>query len=91
MNLLGCFDRFMAICDDAGIIISLFILFIYQLSSYKIWRIFIYDLPIHLDVQRNASKIQFEEFKENKGLRKHENNVTLSVSCKLNINNNIML
>ena len=27
MNLLGSFDMFMAICDDAGIIVSLFILF----------------------------------------------------------------
>ena len=32
MNLLGSFDMFMAICDDAGIIISLFILFIFIAS-----------------------------------------------------------
>ena len=29
MNLLGSFDRFVAICDDAGIIISLLLLILH--------------------------------------------------------------
>ena len=37
MNLLGSFDRFVAICDDAGIIISLLLnSFKNQLESYKL-------------------------------------------------------
>ena len=30
MNLLGSFDRFVAICDDGGIIISLFFIVLYN-------------------------------------------------------------
>ena len=35
MNLLGSFDMFVAICDDAGIIISLFIIYIYTYPNSK--------------------------------------------------------
>ena len=48
MNLLGSFDMFMAICDDAGIIISLFIfIFIYiyvcDVSIYNMIYILLID------------------------------------------------
>ena len=56
MNLLGSFDRFVAICDDAGIIISLFILFISVFpDSQYIFEIFFAAAPRFIGESGNLS------------------------------------
>ena len=44
MNLLGSFDRFVAICDDAGIIISLLLVF----SEYRNYYLLLFDITSNL-------------------------------------------
>ena len=46
MNLLGSFDMFMAICDDTGTIISLFIYYLFMSAVDKMTKNIIYKMVV---------------------------------------------